>query len=92
MFEDDGLFTPCHSNMEGTEGVKVCIQCCLCMKKSYSSSTISLHLKTIHYDQTNDWFEPTPALEGDVQEVTNEILAANLQEIEAVKEKWEEDG
>ena len=21
-FEDDGLFTPCHSNMEGTEGVK----------------------------------------------------------------------
>ena len=22
MFDDDGLFTPCHSNMEGTEGVK----------------------------------------------------------------------
>ena len=22
MFEDDGLLTPCHSNMEGTEGVK----------------------------------------------------------------------
>ena len=22
MFEDDGLFTPCHSDMEGTEGVK----------------------------------------------------------------------
>ena len=23
MFEDDGLFTPCHSDMEGTEGVNV---------------------------------------------------------------------
>ena len=22
MFDDDGLFTPCHSDMEGTEGVK----------------------------------------------------------------------
>ena len=21
MFEDDGLFTPCHCNMQGTEGV-----------------------------------------------------------------------
>ena len=23
MFEDDGLFTPCHSDLEGTEGVNV---------------------------------------------------------------------
>ena len=22
LFEDDGLFTPCHSDMQGTEGVK----------------------------------------------------------------------
>ena len=22
MFEEDGLFTPCHSDMQGTEGVK----------------------------------------------------------------------
>ena len=23
VFEDDGLFTPCHSDMQGTEGVKL---------------------------------------------------------------------
>ena len=32
-----------------------------------------------------------PHLEGDVQEITNTLLAANLQEIEAVKDEPEED-
>ena len=45
----------------------------------------------IDRDQTNDWFEPTPSLEGDVQEITAEVLVANLQEIEAVKDEPGED-
>ena len=53
--------------------------------------TLSLHLKTIHSNNTNEWFKPTPALKGDVQEVTDEILMANLQEIEVVKEEPDED-
>ena len=52
---------------------------------------MSLHLKTIHRGQKNEWFVPTPLLEGDVQEVTAEVLAENLQEIEAVKDEPEED-
>ena len=63
------------------------MQCQLCKKKSFSSTTMSVHLKAVHHDDTNEWFEPTSALEGDVTEVTDEILAANLQEIEEVKEE-----
>ena len=31
MFEDDGLFTPCHSDMQGTEGVNI-ITVKMCLK------------------------------------------------------------
>ena len=51
---------------------------------------MSVHLKTVHHNSANEWFEPTPALKGDVTEVTDEILAANLQEIKEVKEEQEE--
>ena len=51
---------------------------------------MSVHLCTVHPNDQNDWFEPVPALEGDVAEATEEILAANLQEIEVVKEEPEE--
>ena len=64
--------------------LKICIQCRLCNKKSYSANTMSVHLKTAHKDQSADWFEPTPPLEGDTVEVTDQILADNLQEIERV--------
>ena len=70
--------------------LSISIQCCLCKKKSYSSTTMSVHLCTVHLNDQNDWFEPVPTLEGDVAEVTKEILAANLQEIEVVKEEPEE--
>ena len=70
--------------------LKLCIKCRLCGKKSYSITTISVHLRAVHRDDTDKCFEPTPALEGDVTEVTDEILAANLQEIENVKEELEE--
>ena len=36
-------------------------------------------------DAQNELFEPTPPLEGDKVEVTDAILATNLQEIEDVK-------
>ena len=52
---------------------------------------MSLHLKTIHHNQSNDWFEPMPPPEGDVQEITDAVLVANLQEIEMVKAEPEED-
>ena len=71
--------------------MKISIKCRLCAKKCYSSTQMSLHLKMIHRDQKNEWFEPTPLLEVDIEEVTAEVLAENLQEIEAVKDKPEGD-
>ena len=64
--------------------LKLCLKCRLCDKKSYSANTMSLHLKTAHKDQSADWFEPTPSLEGDTVEITDQILTKNLQEIEGV--------
>ena len=62
--------------------LKLCIKCRLCPKKSYNSTQMSLHLKTIHHDQKDEWFEPTSPLEGNLEEVKTEVLAANLQEVE----------
>ena len=59
--------------------------CHLCRKGAYSSTNISLHLKTVHCDVQNEWFELMPPLEGDKVEVTDAILAPNLQEIEDVQ-------
>ena len=39
----------------------------------------------MHRNAQNEWFELTPPLEGDKVEVTDAILAANLQEIEDVQ-------
>ena len=64
--------------------LKLCLKCHLCDKKSYSANTMSLHLKTAHKDQSANWFEPTPPLEGDTVEITDQILTKNLQEIEGV--------
>ena len=52
--------------------------------------TMSVHLCTVHPSDQNNWLEPVSALEGNVAEVTEEILVANLQEIEVVKEESEE--
>ena len=51
---------------------------------------MSMHLHSAHPKSQNDWFEPVPALEGDVTEVTDVLLAENLQEIEEVKVEPEE--
>ena len=68
----------------------ICIKCHLCDKKSFSSTTMSMHLRSAHPNSQNDWFEPVPTLEGDVTEVTDVLLAENLQEIEGVKTEPEE--
>ena len=65
--------------------LQICIMCRLCRKWAYSTTNISLHLKAVHHDVQNEWFEPMPPLEGDKVEVTDAILAANLQEIEDVQ-------
>ena len=65
--------------------LKVCIKCRLCNKKSYSANTMSVHLKTVHKEQSADWFKPTPPLEGDTIEVTDQLLTESLQEIEGVE-------
>ena len=44
----------------------------------------SLHLKTIHKNESAVWFEPTPLLEGNTAKITNQILAENLQEIKNI--------
>ena len=68
----------------------MCIKCRLCDKKSFSSTTMSMHLCSAHLNSQNDWFEPVPTLEGDMTEVTDVLLAENLQEIEGVKTEPEE--
>ena len=65
--------------------LQICIMCQLCRKWAYLTTKISLHLKTMHHDVQNEWFELMPPLEGDKVEVTNAILAANLQDIEDVQ-------
>ena len=71
--------------------LKLCIKCCLCEKKSYSPTTMSLHLKTAHKDQSAEWFKPTPLLEGNTIKVTDQILAENLQEIENISSELAEE-
>ena len=68
----------------------MCIKCHLCDKKSFSSTTMSMHLCSAHPSAQNNRFELVLALEGDMIEVTDEILAENLQEIEEVKVEPEE--
>ena len=71
--------------------LKICIKCRLCQKKSYSATTISLHLKTIYKNESAEWFEPTPHLQGDTVKITDEILAENLQEIKNVSSELVEE-
>ena len=52
---------------------------------------MSLHLKTIHRDQEGEWFEPTPPLEGDLEEVKTEVLAANLQDVKNATAELDDD-
>ena len=46
--------------------------------EAYRSVDIQRHLRDVHRDRENDWFEPTPDLEGDIVEVSSDTLKANI--------------
>ena len=71
--------------------LNICIKCHLGQKRSYSATTISPHLKTIHKNESVEWFESTSLHEGDTVEITDEILAENLQEIKNVSSELVEE-
>ena len=39
--------------------LKICVKCHLCSKRFYSTTAIVKHLKLIHRDQQNEWFDNT---------------------------------
>ena len=39
-------------------------------------------MKQQHPDQMNEWFEPIPSLEGELMQVTDTVLARNIQSVE----------
>ena len=67
----------CHTHV-CCKHLGVCIQCRLCPRQSYRSVDIQKHLKIIHRDEEDRWFEPTPELEGDIVEVSSNTLRANI--------------
>ena len=56
----------------------VCVKCHLCDKRSFRSVDIQKHYNVMHHDQEAEWFEPIPTLEGDIIEITEETLKANI--------------
>ena len=86
----------CHTHVH-RKHLRVCIQCRLCPHRSYRSVNIQKHLRDIHQDQEDCWFEPTPDLEGDIVEVSSDTLKANIalvkqEAITLTEEEDEEDG
>ena len=73
----------------------VCVKCCLCNKRSFRSVDIQKHYNVMHCDQEAEWFEPIPTLEGDIIEITEETLKANIAlvkgEVLAEEEEEEDD-
>ena len=67
----------CHTHMH-CKHLRVCIQCRLCPCRSYRSVNIQRHLRDIHQDQEDHWFEPILDLEGDIMEVSSDTLKANI--------------
>ena len=56
----------------------VCVKCRLSNKRSFRSVDIQKHCRIAHRDEESEWFEPMPALEGDVVEITKETLEVNI--------------
>ena len=72
--------------------LSVCVKCCLCDKRSFRSVDIQKHCHVVYQDQEVEWFEPTPTLEGDIIEITEETLKANIALVrKEVMEEEEED-
>ena len=75
--------------------LSVCVKCCLCDKRSFRSVDIQKHYNVVHCDQEVEWFEPIPTLEGDIVEITEETLKANIalvkKEVSAEEEEDDDD-
>ena len=52
----------------------VCIKCRLCNHHSFRSVDIQKHLKDVHMNDEDKWFEPVPELEGDIVEINEATL------------------
>ena len=62
----------CHKHL------RVCMKCRLCDESSFRSADIQRFCHIVHRDEESEWFEPVPALEGDIIEITKETLEANI--------------
>ena len=67
----------------------MCIKYCLCDQCSFRSVDIQKHLKDVHMNEEAKWFNPVPELEGDIIEVNEATLQAN---IALVKEEKVDEG
>ena len=56
----------------------VCIKCRLCDHHSFQSVDIQKHLKDVHMNDEDKWFEPVPELEGDLVKINEATLQVNI--------------
>ena len=56
----------------------MCIKCQLCDCHSFRSVDLQKHLKGVHMNDEDKWFEPVPELEGDLVEINEVTLQANI--------------
>ena len=70
----------------------VCIKCQLCDHCSFRSVDIQKHLKDVHMNDEDKWFEPIPELEGDIVEINQATLQANITLIKEEKPDKEDEG
>ena len=56
----------------------VCIKCQLCDHCSFRSVDIQKHLKDVHMNEEDKWFKPVPEQEGDIVEINQATLEANI--------------
>ena len=71
----------------------MCIKCQLFDHHSFRSVDIKKHLKDVHMNDEDKWFKPVLELEGDIVEINEATLQANIALIKEEKpdEEDEED-
>ena len=52
---------------------------------------IQKHLKDVHLNEEDKWFEPVPELEGDIVEINEATLQANIALVKEEKLEDEDD-
>ena len=57
----------------------VCIQCCICGKHSFRAVNMSAHLRMVHPDEKDMWYEPDPTdMLAQAEGTTEEDLATAI--------------